>query len=368
MRVRVFVRLLLTLVLAGPATALVTAAPVHAAACGPTSAAAWDSCSVLFSDATAVEESVEYTGPAGTVKGRVCRPTSPGPHPVLVMNHGAGQDAFNDPTIKDACRQRAREGWFVLASNYRLNEYGTASPTSDVCLGEVDDVVAMIEVARTVPAVDDSRITVRGLSLGGCVTLQLHQRGLPGLVAAATINGMSDVRATRDHARAKYNQFLCVIPILHPLCQGWSWTAAWIENATGGVPGPATQPAYDARSPIARAVDTAASEVPLALMQGANDQLIPAAQTCALVAAVNAGAGPAFTPVHYGTRAAGYPVLATPAVDCPGVGTWHSGAHPYPTFPEDRYLAVVDGLGHNDPALPLRDATDWVDAFLAAKL
>lgn len=371
MKFRTIGRCLLASALPAAVTVIISATPAEAAACAPDSAAAWATCDESANDGTMIVEDVTYAGPIGSVGGRVCRPVTPGPHPILVMNHGAGKDfAKDDSTINGSCEQRAREGWYVIASDYRPNEFYGPSPTSDVCLGEVDDVVAMIDVARTVSFADDSRIGMRGISLGGCVTLKIHQQGVPGLIAAATINGMSDVEATRNHARAKFNQFLCGIPLLHPYCGAWRNIFQWIEHATGGVPGQATQAAYDVRSPITQADDAAASTVPLALIQGADDQLIPPGQTCAFAAAVNGQPGGTwdFTPIHYGTQSAGYPVLATAPASCPGQGTWYTGSTPYPAFPGDHYLAIVDGFDHVLPAQVLDDAELWVDAFLASKL
>jgi dipeptidyl aminopeptidase/acylaminoacyl peptidase len=368
MKKRMLGRCLLTGALLSTMTVLVTATPAEAVTCSATSNAAWSTCDEVFSDALMIEEEVEYPGGIGPVDGRVCRPVAAGSHPILVMNHGASATPLTDKTIDDECRERARQGFYVIASNYRLPET-TPSPTTDACLGEVDDVIAMIDIARTITYADDTKIGVRGLSLGGCVSLQIHQQGIPGLIAAASINGPTDWTAARNYWRSEYNARLCA---LLPLgnCNYWKLLYTWIENATGGAPGPATQAAYDARSPMAEADDTAASSVPLALMQGAGDPLVTPAQTCAFAAAVNGQPGGAwdFTPVHYGTRGAGYPVIPTAAASCPGVGTWHSGTTPYPAFPGDHYLAVVDGLAHATPNPDLEDATLWVDTFIASKL
>jgi alpha-beta hydrolase superfamily lysophospholipase len=364
---RLVTALVIVTVLAGGLVMLATE-PAGAAACSVGSQRAWDAgCAITYVDSGLVVEEVAYTVDGIVVRGLVCRPLVPPPggSPVLVVNHALGVGAASE---RDACNAYPRSGGYVvLVSEYR--PVGADPPFDDGCLGEVDDVIAMVDRARTLSYVDDSRIVMRGASLGGCVTLRIHQRGMPGLRAAAAINPGTDMADVWTNADRELTENLCIVltPV-SPACRVWRNLRNAITDMVGGPPGPATEAAYDARSPVHFAARTANSAVPLLIVQGGADHVVPLEQTCRFVEAVD-GAAPVAGPfrlVRFGPGADGFPIEPSAPEGCPELGPWQT-VNPAPTYPAGRYLMVLDGLDHATPLGELGVATSAANLFLGAK-
>ena len=136
----------------------------------------------------------------------------------IVLNHAAGTDVLSSPKPGEAlkCEQYAATGQYVVL----VPAYRDLLAPGAFCDGEADDVVAMIDRARTLPWVDDSSIVIRGVSLGGCAALQIYERGLPGLKAVASVNGPTDMAATYEHSAAEYNANTCaLLSLVNPRCK-----------------------------------------------------------------------------------------------------------------------------------------------------
>jgi dienelactone hydrolase len=364
---RIVTDTLITALLAGSFVFL-TAAPAGASACSAEAQRAWDvSCDVAYVDSGLVIEDVAYTVDGLTVHGKVCRPLVPDPagSPVLVVNHSAGVGAASE---KYACNTYPRyPGYVVLLPEYRA--VGEDPPNDDWCLGEVDDVIGMVDRARSLSYVDDTRIVMRGMSLGGCVTLRAQQRGVPGLQAAAVVNPATDAAGIWTHANSQFSTNLCLLlPGSNPKCPQWRRLRNAITTAVGGPPGPATEAAYDERSPLRFAAATASSTAPLLIVQGGTDDMVPTWQTCAFVQAVDGLSPPAkaFQAIRFGAGESGFPIDASAPPGCGGLGRWLP-VTPAPTFPADRYLVVLDGLEHFGPTLDNGVATTTADLFLFQK-
>jgi dienelactone hydrolase len=303
----------LAVVSAGFAVATTMASPAAAVACADDASALWLRCAEVGRTAATVVEEVTYpsTDPV-PVAGTICRPTSAGPHPILVLNHG-GFRALR-PVDERVCRAWAADGWFVVASHYRRMNTGPAG--DDLCEGEVDDVLAMLAIARTHPGADGGRVVLRGGSHGGCVTLRAYERGMPGLVAAAAFMPLSDPASTYRFAADP-------------------GVRAQIAQSTGGSPAAAA----------ARAAGIGGSDVPLLITHGVDDTIVDVRDSCALVL------GHGFVPVHVGDG---------PLPEgCDGFA-WSTLD---PSWSGDRWFLVYDGVGHTAGAMG-----DDIDAFLRAKV
>jgi dienelactone hydrolase len=306
----------------------------------------WRSVEVLFDDGAIVTERVKYLSDGLVIDGQVCRPKEGGPYPVIVFNHGGFMGLGIDP-MSGNCVDSARAGYVWIGSSYRGED--ASEGEVEVCLGEVDDVLAMIDVALAQPYADRDRVVMWGGSHGGCITTRAVQRGAP-VHAAADVFGPADL--------ASNYQFW-----VDQIEAGTGPTAAYqqlidvVDGAIGGPP--ADHPdAYAARSPIEFELPPG---LPFMITHGTLDELVPVAQSCALVA--DAGG---FTAFHLdGSQSE---VTSAPAGCEDASLTWTAGPRPSPQWPGGRYLVVYDGLGHSFAGAPGSAMLGDLVAFLLAKL
>jgi fermentation-respiration switch protein FrsA (DUF1100 family) len=348
------------------AAVFVVASPSSAGAAGACRAGEWaDGCATVYDGQGLIVEDVTYpNGPTPSLSGRVCRPQVAGRHPVIVLDHAASLDGDLTYYEDGFCLRYAAYGYVVLMPRYRPNPLGP--PNDSFCLAEVGDVVAMIDHARALPYVDGTDIVMRGISLGGCVTLRIHQQGLPGLRAAAVLSAPTDLARVYDSAADQFAAHLCLAFPAISHCREWRFFKDLIADSVGGPPGADTGSAYDARSPIRFAAQTAASAVPLLVVQGADDYGVPTRQTCAFAAAVDAAPGADLDPVHFGPppdRA----IDPTPPPGCEALGPWATTNPVVAGFPGDHYLFVVDGIEHMTPAQDFVGLVGMADSFLVLK-
>jgi hypothetical protein len=167
-----------------------------------------------------------YTVEGGKkIYGLICSPTTGGPYPVVIYNHGGlgSGDGGNitgvvtssgwtsqPPAAPDGlgqCLDWAKRGWVVAMSSYRGESVNitSASPafptpatpwTSDgspeFCLGEVTDVMALTDLvvnhassitvgstSEMVPINVNGKVLMYGYSHGGCITYRAVEQGAP---------------------------------------------------------------------------------------------------------------------------------------------------------------------------------------------
>ena len=124
------------------------------------------------------------------IYGLICYPVSPGPHPVLIVNHGVlfqGALGLNTASF-NGCTQMAAAGWLVATSTYR----GWTMFASDVpgvstfppdptftrqsqgqfefCGGEVDDSLNLLAAVKQLPQANPNQVVMWGHSHGSCIT------------------------------------------------------------------------------------------------------------------------------------------------------------------------------------------------------
>ncbi|MEU4293844.1 alpha/beta fold hydrolase [Kribbella sp. NPDC026596] len=145
---------------------------------------------VLLRNAAYTRYHVTYTSGSLTISGIMNVPTTPGPHPALVLNHG-----YIDPAVytngRGLMREQdylARRGYVVLHTDYRNHAQSSDDPRSelDLRLGYTEDVINAVLALRTSQYVDPDRIGLLGRSMGGGITYNLLV-AQPGLVKAAVV-------------------------------------------------------------------------------------------------------------------------------------------------------------------------------------
>src|SRR4051794_10818852 len=117
---------------------------------------------------TAMERSMPPgPGPDGTYNGlayALWLPADSPPFPGIVVVHGAGSRKGQQP---DAARPADASGWAALT--FDLPGHGETEPAMS---GEaVDAVISMVPLLEVQEGVDESRVAVRGSSLGGFLAL-----------------------------------------------------------------------------------------------------------------------------------------------------------------------------------------------------
>jgi dienelactone hydrolase len=294
-------------------------------------------------------ERVTYRSGDLTIQGQICRPTVLGRHPVLISNHGGfgGIPDKDDPN--GLCATSARSGWVVAESSYRGED--DSDGKIEVCLGEVDDVLAMIGIVRKQPYADSRRVAMLGLSHGGCVTSRAVEKGADVDLAvdvAGPSNWITLMRSVKRSLSGPPTR-----PVLQQIQKNMVVT---IEKAVGGTV--AQYPKrYAKRSPDPKKI--AQWDKPFLIMQGAADTIVPVQQSCDLALQIGG-----FDAYRFDTSGG---VVSEPPPGCKGLA-WKDGPTPVDTFDADRYLMVYDDVDHYlTAATGTQVMTDFLK-FLESKL
>lgn len=326
--------IVLMMYLCAPATACLSAGD-DPSATGGTVGPGWESATTTTDDGSIIIQRVAYRSGGLLIFGQVCRPTGPGPSPLVVANHDgvSGLAAWGG----GACAEAARQGRVHIESSYRGQDGSGGS--IELCLGEVDDVLAMLEIALAMPEVDRERVAMWGTGLGGCVTTRALQRGAP-VTAAASVLGISNLKTQYEQWR-------------NGLGTGKGPSAQYqilMEAAHAAIGGPPEDfpDEYLRRSPALRATEIPGA-IPLLLAHAVDDPIVSPRQSCELAQHLGVAGH------HFDAQR--QLVTTTPA----GCETaWTPAATPTGGWIAPRYLLVYD-----DPATLM--SAD-VEGFLAAKL
>ncbi len=308
----------------------------------------WESVTIRATSASVLVEDVTYRSGSLVIEGRVCRPNRGGANPALIWNHGGfvGFAATDD----DVCDSFARLGYAVLMSSYRGQD--ASGGQVEACLGEVDDVLALTDIARQQPYVNSQRMVMAGASHGGCVTLRAVQRGAQVHAAVAI--------APPTNWVALYHQYADSALLGDPARRAtYEALIADMEQALGGTPGQQVS-GYAARSPTNFSSATNAWNRPLLLIHGTADDYVFAMQSCLMATAIGG-----VTAMH--VQSDGGVSDQGPQACQAAFIEWNAGPRPGPQWPNDRYLLVYQGVGHTlDGASGARAVNDAV-SFLLAK-
>lgn len=302
-------------------------------ACAPpntpgTSGNDWLTVEQTFRDNVVLIERVSYRSANGLrVNGQVCRTTIPGRRPVVVVNHG-GFAGLGGEWNGGLCKTLAQAGAVVVESSYRGEDGSEGSV--EFCLGEVDDVLAMLQVALAQSYADRERVSMLGLSHGGCITLRALQRGAP-VQTAADVFGPTEAVSLVQFWQAR-------IAAGDPNSTAYRDLLQQVQTATGGPP-QSVPAAYATRSPVSFVSELNAWPGTLLIAHGTDDPLVPLSQSCLLASRMS--------DVRAWYRDATRP-LAGPPPGCNASGiTWRTEALPAPGWPDRRYFMVYRGAGHD---------------------
>ncbi len=187
----------------------------------------------------------------------------------MVDVHGGPTDQ-STVDWKPRIRWFVSRGWAVLSPNYRGSTgYGRAYRHAlDHEWGEIDvaDTVTGIRALAHDERVDAARAAVMGGSAGGFTALLVAAHAPPVVRAAVSMFGVTDLfdlAATTHRFESRY-----------------------LDRLVGTLPEHADR--YEARSPATRAREI---EVPVLVLQGADDKVVPPAQAQLLVDSMRAAGG-----------------------------------------------------------------------------
>jgi len=306
----------------------------------------WESVSTTLDDGSIVIQKVSYRSGGLRIFGQICRPAGAGPFPLIVANHSGvtGLPSWGG----GPCAETARAGKIQIESSYRGQD-GSGGYV-ELCLGEVDDVLHMLDLALTLPEVDRNRVAMWGSALGGCITTRALQRGAP-VKAAASLYGITDMKTAYEFWSAQLTAGT------GPLAQ----YKQLIDLANAGIGGPpADYPEdYMRRSTLEHAAEIPSS-TPYLIAHGMSDLLVPARQSCELAQRLGVQ-GHHFDDQHN--------LLTTAPAGCESL--WTASTAPISSWTDNRYLLVYDGVASalvdSAPAISAAMEAD-VTSFLTAHL
>ncbi len=321
--------------------------------------------------AAVVAEKVTYTSSGLQVHAVVCHPADGQRHPTILFNHGGftGLNASADggppgaATDISFCTGFANNGFAVGASSYR-GEDGSQGHV-EVCLGEVDDVRALMATLKTMPYVDPTRFFAFGGSHGGCITERLALAE-PSLRGAVDVSGPGDWGALdawlHQNLDAGETEPGCGDGGAATCAVVQQFLVSTVEGAIGG--GAAQKPCdYADRSP---ALALGGLAVPTLMAQGTYDTLVAPSQACQKRQALESGGRPVMAwDLDPGLA------VRTPSSLCGG--PWQSGPLPDVTSPAawkaaDHYLIVYEQQGHTITGPALSQLLQASVSFLESRL
>jgi len=274
---------------------------------------------VQTSDDAALHK-IAYGSDGLRIEGHVAVPLGPGPHPIVLLNHG-GFDGLAQ-MYRDEMLEHAADGFAVFASSYRGED--TSDGEVEYCSGEVTDVLNLLAVADAWDDVDTSRVFAGGFSHGACITLLLTM-ATDRLLGAVGMGSPGDVDALIQWHHDQGN---------HAFAEEWEGYV--------GEDGPSM-------SPLGQ--DLVA---PILLLHGVEDPTVPLNQACDLLADHRSD----WPTGSYRVAEEGTPVVGA-AEDCQGE---LSGGHPWtdPALEDGLVLVTFEGVGHS-PDGPMIE-TFWARA------
>ena len=134
---------------------------------------------------------MEYLSDGLKVVGFIVKPKEEGKYPVVIYNRG-GHKELGKIDVKELLGLSffAKQGYVVIASQYRGND---GSEGKDEFGGsDVNDVLNLIPLAKSLPFTDGDRIVMFGGSRGGLMTYLAIKAGAD-IKAAVVVSGVTDV-------------------------------------------------------------------------------------------------------------------------------------------------------------------------------
>jgi dipeptidyl aminopeptidase/acylaminoacyl peptidase len=118
------------------------------------------------------------------IAAAVRKPKGDGPHPALIMFHGApggrGMDQLVGWSRGDhggpVWERFLQEGYVVVVADYRGGDWELMNTPSPKLITAIDDGVSVIDYVQNLPYVDRANVSVYGVSLGGNLAMFLASR------------------------------------------------------------------------------------------------------------------------------------------------------------------------------------------------
>jgi dipeptidyl aminopeptidase/acylaminoacyl peptidase len=213
------------------------------------------------------EYATEYTFQRPRGAARSGGPSDPR-SPVVVVLHGGFWDDGGTDEVALGLRQRHIVAVVPTYRGEKRRLDGKRSQGAvEFCAGEIEDVVVLLRALRSRPDIDPDRIALLGFSHGGCVALRVAAID-PRLAAVVAFSAPIEAAYTDRFLRE------------HPFGMlGFAgWLRGEVESFVGATPDQAPE-AWRLRSPLYVADSL---RQPLVLVQGTDDALVPAQETCML--------------------------------------------------------------------------------------
>lgn len=136
---------------------------------------------------------ITYMSDGLKVKGYLTQPKAPGTYPAVIWNRGGNREyGLLEPL---ALKPYAINGYVAVGSQYRGN--GGGEGREEFGGADVNDVLNLIPLLKSLPDVDVDRIGMVGYSRGGMMTyIALKEQTLRGandIKAACTVGGVTDL-------------------------------------------------------------------------------------------------------------------------------------------------------------------------------
>jgi len=137
---------------------------------------------------------IKYMSDGLKVGGYIFKPkaTNGKKYPVVIYNHGGNRNPLLLGELAEMYRRLAKQGFVVIASEYRGN--GDSEGKEEFGGADVDDVMNLIPLAKSLPYTDMRNVFMYGFSRGSIMTYQAI-RNSAAFNAVAINGGVADVEA-----------------------------------------------------------------------------------------------------------------------------------------------------------------------------
>lgn len=150
---------------------------------------------------------IQYLSDDLRIVGFVVKPKNlSSPLPVIIFNRGGNREfsKVNEGTLR-RLSYLSSKGYVILASQYRGNDGGQGREQFGG--RDVNDVLNMVELAKSLPFVDPERIAMLGYSRGGMMTYLAIKHGAD-LKAAAVVSGVTDLGKNYNERDQRYRNVI----------------------------------------------------------------------------------------------------------------------------------------------------------------
>ena len=153
---------------------------------------------------------IVYPSGALRIVGHLMRPAGHGRHPTVLYARGGNAEFGKvDPYALLRLQQLVQRGYVVLATQYRGADGGDGQ--DEFGGRDVDDLMELARLARTLPFVDGDNLFLHGRSRGAMQAALALRRGIP-VRAAVLVSGAYDLQAVLAQRPRMHRVFAARIP------------------------------------------------------------------------------------------------------------------------------------------------------------